>query len=227
MVTFNIFLFNTTLCAVATLFLSVSSNRHVPFLPELTLSQNLQKSTKRMLYRRGRQTGHVEYDDHFLIFPNEKVFFKTDHQSYSSRLNEIYTAYESLEDKTTINLGQTIDFSNDQWKKIQRFLHFKDEGLDIVTNIPLQKLYRNDLVAFNKYCNRFHLWKLYSFIHGTANENLMNFNECLKLSWATSMFDKVAGHWYTEPDQMGIPSQVAAGNLEFSIFKNLKDFFAS
>jgi len=155
--------------------------------------------SKRVLHRK-----RFEYDDHFIVFPNEKVFYQTQHGSYGDRLREIYDAYQGLEDKSSIDLGPGIDFSQEQWTRIESRLNLRDFGLDIPDNIVLQKLFRNDLVAFDKFCYRRRIRRLIrrlqrwrSFFYSELPKNPMDQKECWKLSWGHSMFDAVAGNWET------------------------------
>jgi hypothetical protein len=155
-----------------------------------------QPESKNTLSKRVRRTKHFRYDDHFIVFPNEKVFYQTQHAYYGGRLREIYEAYQGQEDKSSIDLGAGIDLTQEQWTRIGKRLNFRDFGLDIPNNIVLQKLFRNDLVAFDRFCYKRRIRRLRAFLYSVPYENPMDQKECWKLAWGKSMFDAVVG-WYT------------------------------
>jgi hypothetical protein len=83
-----------------------------------------QPEIKNSLSKRVRRTKHFRYDDHFIVFPNETVFYQTQHAYFGGRLREIFEAYQGQKDKSSIDLGAGIDLSQEQWTRIGKSLEY-------------------------------------------------------------------------------------------------------
>jgi hypothetical protein len=95
--------------------------------------------------------GIIRYSIKIFVFPSYEELFETSYSPYAFRL-ATFRSKINEENQKIFDQAGNIDFTEEQWQKVQEYLELYDFDVDIVTDVITQKIFRNDLAAFDRCC---------------------------------------------------------------------------
>jgi hypothetical protein len=166
--------------------------------------------------KRAARFGRIGYNRRVIVFPNEVLFYNMTHERYADRLFSIYS-HITPENRHVFDNASSIKFSKEQWETVRAMLDFDPAQLDIVNDPLLQKLFRNDLAAFDRSCAPFVLWWKETFREIPKERPIVPLYDCEAISWAKSAFNKAAGNWNDGVKSYGLGTSYNLGSLIFGL----------